>query len=371
MFLDLLQRITLQLSGELPFVVYRKPNEDQVTAILQKDITLHKAGDYTESGFVFAPFDSDHPAILIKANELLQTTYIPNEDIDVTTKLLLGTNLSQKEFHVDLVTKGIKEIQSGNLEKVVLSRKFEVDYDKTPLELFKDLLATYTTALCYLWYHPKVGLWLGATPEILLRHENKRLITMSLAGTQANTGDNNPVWGHKEKEEQALVTNYISKVLGDKISYLKVSETESVRAGNIWHLRTSVSGVLDKDRLQEIVEVLHPTPAVCGIPKEAAKAFILENEGYNREFYTGFLGELNVVEQKDRTTTRRNQENKAYGFVKRKTALYVNLRCMQLLDNKAIIYVGGGVTRGSDAKKEWQETVAKSTTMLHVILNKT
>ena len=105
---------------------------------------------------------------------------------------------------------------------------------------------------------------------------------------------------------------------------------------------------------------MHPTPAVCGLPKEAAKAFILENENYNREFYTGFLGELNFEAQLKPRSGKRNIENRAYAITKTSTQLYVNLRCMQLDGNNASIYVGGGITESSDAESEWHETVSKS-----------
>ena len=84
------------------------------------------------------------------------------------------------------------------------------------------------------------------------------------------------------------------------------------------------------------------------MPKEISKEFILSNEGYDREFYTGFLGELNL------TNTER-------------THLFVNLRCMKLTDNKATIYVGGGITKDSTAEREWDETQHKSKTMLNLL----
>lgn len=105
---------------------------------------------------------------------------------------------------------------------------------------------------------------------------------------------------------------------------------------------------------------MHPTPAVCGLPKDISKAFILKNENYNREFYTGFLGELNIKERKSRNVNRHNIENDAYASVKNVSNLYVNLRCMQLVNNHAIVYIGGGITKDSIPEKEWEETVSKS-----------
>ena len=248
----------------------------------------------------------------------------------------------------------------------VLSRKMEVDCPSAPLEVFQRLLATYDTAFCYLWYHPKVGMWLGATPEILLRTSNNSLTTMSLAGTKPFVEGVRPAWGKKELEEQRLVTDYILRALEDKVSNIRESEVESSQAGNLWHLRTRITAVY-KNNLRAIIEALHPTPAVCGMPLQPAQRFIAENEQYDREYYTGFLGELNLRQEISRAKSERNQENKSYKVIKTATELFVNLRCMKLTDSKATVFIGGGITRDSDPEKEWQETVAKSNTILRAI----
>ena len=218
-------------------------------------------------------------------------------------------------------------------------------------------------------YHPKVGLWLGATPELLLKVEGKQLTTISLAGTKPYDKNNEVQWSTKELEEQQIVTDYITKQIKPYVQSIKTSNIETVRAGQLLHLKTRVTARLDnKDsRLEDIISALHPTPAVCGFPKIIAKAFILNNEDYNREFYTGFLGELNLKNTNTRNTNRRNVENNAYGVVKTQSNFYVNLRCMQLQSNKALIYVGGGITKGSEPQNEWNETVEKTKTMLKVL----
>lgn len=365
MFSDFLNKIEGHFSKKLPFVAYRKPGEEMVKAIFQKDDELHHIKSYTETGFVFNAFDST-ASVLLQVDEKFEAVYQSKNESDISVGQSLKKDIDQKEFYIDLVKKAIEKINKGVFEKVVLSRKIEIDTSRKPLELFQTLLAMYPSAFCYVWYHPKVGLWLGATPEILLKTENKRITTMSLAGTKAYILNEEPVWGEKEVNEQALVTQYIANVLDGKIENAIISERESIRAGNVWHLRSSISGIM-KTNLKEIVGALHPTPAVCGLPKETSKAFILENEGYNREYYTGFLGELNFKEEKERTATSRNQENKAYKAITTKTRLFVNLRCMQIMDKKVMIYVGGGVTNKSVPEKEWEETVIKSTTMGNVI----
>lgn len=358
-----------QLDNELPFVVYRKPNESLVHAIFQKDAELHLVDDFSETGFVFAPFDSNSKPVLLPAHEVCSETFVDGKGSILNR---ITENLDQNEqhdFYVELVKNAIDEIQNKTFKKVVLSRKLEVACNLLPLDLFEKILATYENAFCYVWYHPKVGLWLGATPEILLRTHGLRLTTMSLAGTKPYLKGEMPIWGIKEMEEQKMVTDYIFNAIEAKVDDLKLSETKTVRAGNLWHLRTEVSGTLKKNGLSEVIRVLHPTPAVCGVPLSKTKAFLLENENYDREFYTGFLGELNrggkhfeLKDEVKQTATLKKNAEKA-------TELYVNLRCLRLVDATAQIYVGGGVTHDSIAEKEWQETVSKSKTMLRVLFD--
>lgn len=366
MLKDVFNRVEGQLSQELPFVIYRKPNAQEVHAILQKDAELHHVRDFSEKGFVFAPFNVESPTILLPLHEQLKADFVKEKlpkGLSVNEQKEAG---EEKAHHVQIVRQGILEIGKGTFDKVVLSRKQEVACANSPLAIFQRLLNTYDRAFCYLWYHPKVGMWLGATPEILLRTSNNSLTTMSLAGTKAFIEGEQPVWGQKELEEQRMVTEYINKALQDKVTGIRQSEVESSKAGNLWHLRTKITAVF-QNNLSSIIRALHPTPAVCGMPLLPAKNFIGEFEQYDREYYTGFLGELNFKQEVSRVRSQRNQENKSYKTIKTATELFVNLRCMKFTDAKATVFVGGGITKDSDPLKEWQETVAKSNTILQVI----
>ena len=364
---SLLQFLQVRLLQNLPFAVYKNPDEDRVRAMSQKDASLHYSLDFSEKGFVFAPFNSDSPIILLRPDIVMDEVFKRGTVSDDGIEVPLPQTGNAREIHIDLIKKGIGEIKNGTLKKVVLSRALRIACKKSPLELFQKLLDRYPKAFCYLWYHPKVGMWLGASPELLLSVRNGQLYTSSLAGTQVVTGEKDPLWGKKELEEQAMVTQYIKKALENKVTDLRVSDTRSVKAGNLWHLSTGISGHIKEPDLSPIIKALHPTPAVCGTPRERSQEFILKNETYEREFYTGFLGEMNIKEQVDRAGNARNWENKAYRSVHSSTRLFVNLRCMKLEGDIATVYVGGGITKASDPEKEWQETVEKSRTMLNVV----
>lgn len=350
------------LQGSQPFTIYKKPSPSAKTSALihgcfQKDYTLYTTTDFTESGFVMAPFNlNERKAILFPTNKSefhyisLAIDKLPTPN----TKEGFVEKAALKQKHMNLVCGAIKAIKNGSLEKVVLSRKINCHSSSDALHIFKQLLFSYPDAFVYCWYHPKIGLWLGATPESLLKVSGQTLKTVSLAGTRSVTEKPEPQWTLKETEEQRYVTDFIKDTLQGKVTDLYIGKTKTIRAGNLWHLKNNISGRLaEKEQLGEILKAIHPTPAVCGFPKEEAKEFIRNKENYNREFYAGFLGELNLAQSPEPSTLS--------------SELFVNLRCMQQENNQARIYVGGGIVKDSSPEKEWEETVHKSRTILDVI----
>lgn len=401
---DFLFRIKQHYLDRLPFVVHNSASRPGlIEALLQKEDELHTTKDFTESGFVFAPFDDEKEAVLIPEN-ISERISLKHLEFPAY-KSKEGNRKREfpdqgKEGHIRLVEKAIGQLQSGKFDKVVLSRREEIELEnEDPVELFEALLHTYPGAFVYCWYHPKVGTWLGATPETLLKVSGNQFETMALAGTQKFNGDPDPEWGQKEIQEQQYVTDSILENLQrNDVRSIQTEGPYTSKAGNLLHLRTDIRGSLNMDsrknplqgisrassqntntndkqvsdvstgNIQNIISALHPTPAVSGLPKERAKEFILDNEGYDREFYTGFLGELNRQQVTRRSRTGRNVENLAYRAVRKETSLFVNLRCMKLQEGKAVLFIGGGITRDSVPEDEWQETVSKSQTMKKVLV---
>lgn len=352
--ISILSKITQFYIDQKPFVAYRKPNKNTISGFFMKDDSLQYTTNFDESGFVFAPFNSKEKTVLfpLKNAEFIKET-ITESEFKNEDKTFLEDYNAQKN-HIKIVLKAIDEINKTSLEKVVISRKEKVAIpDFNLIELYQKLLQNYKNAFVYVWFHPKVGLWLGATPETLLQTENSTFKTMSLAGTQINKNTEKVVWGSKELEEQQMVTDFIKDKLKPIAENLKIDKTETAKAGNLLHLKTKVAGNLaTASTLKMLVRALHPTPAVCGLPREASKQFILANENYHRGFYTGFLGEINI-------------ENAALNT--QKSSLFVNLRCMEIENKIASLYIGGGITKDSDAENEWEETVNKSKTMKLVL----
>ena len=201
----------------------------------------------------------------------------------------------------------------------------------------------YPTAFRYIWYHPKTGLWCGASPEVLVKTDGQSFSTMALAGTQRFEKTNKPKWTNKEIHEHQSVIDVISDRLQKVTSVLKISKTYNRKAASVVHLCADITGILKRGKanLPNITSFLHPTPAVCGSPQSIA------NEGYDREYYTGFLGP--VCEKKACSN------------------LFVNLRCMKIDDKRVTLYSGGGITLASKPMDEWLETQNKLVTMLQVL----
>jgi len=334
---------------KIPFVVYRKPNKDYVKAIIQNNDDIHYFTDAKQSGFIFAPFNSNEKTIVfpLANSNYIEAKYSENS-IAINTKRVNSPTTEDKTKHLDLVLKTLNFIKTKQSEKVVISRKEKLKIPNFSfIKTFEKLINTYKSAFVYVWYHPHVGLWLGATPEQLVTIKNKLFETVSLAGTQSYKDTLDVTWGLKELEEQQIVTDYIESCLKPLVDKLSVAETTTLRAGNLLHLCTKVSGNLKSNNdISVLLNALHPTPATCGLPRDISKQFILDNEGYNRDFYTGFLGEMNLDNE---------------------TNLYVNLRCMKVENTNLFLFLGGGITKDSVAENEWYETIEKSKVIKRIL----
>ena len=346
----LIDKISGHFKNGLPFVIFSLPNQTTISAMLQQNAKAYSLDGLNNNGFIFAPFNYTEPSFFIPESdsEVFRCGFKGNP-VELKPVSVPRTNDEEQDY-IKLCTKAIEAIKRRNAIKIVISRKSDFRLRDFSIQLLAEgLFSAYPTAFRYIWYHPNTGLWCGATPETLVQIENSSFKTMALAGTQPLSGRSPIFWGAKELEEQQLVTDAIIDNLQRVTSVLKVSNPYTHQAGSLMHLRTDITGILKsgKATLSTVAAAMHPTPAVGGSPKKFAKKFILENEGYNREFYTGFLGPI--------------LENG------RQATLMVNLRCMKIDNDMAHIFVGGGITLSSKPKDEWVETQNKMQTMLQVL----
>ena len=343
--MNLLDKATSFFQKQLPFVLYAKPNETILHGIFQNDERLNVFEN--QSGFVFASFYNEINVVFSLSDSESCKEEINFEIEDNSTQIENKFDKKAQILFEDLVQKGVSEIEKGTFEKVVLSRKIEVSQSVDFIKSYQNLLKKYPTAFRYLWFHPKVGMWMGATPEQLAKIKDNTFETVALAGTQVFS--ENVIWQEKEIVEQQLVTDYIKSRTENLVEVLQISESYTQKAGNLVHLKSDISGKLKQNVSQlDVINSLHPTSAVCGMPLEKARNFIIENEKYNRKYYSGFLGEFQIQEQ---------------------TNLFVNLRCCDIENDITTIYVGCGITKDSQADKEFIETENKAKTILSILIN--
>lgn len=246
-----------------------------------------------------------------------------------------------KEEYLHTLQNVIEVIKEEQLPKLVYSRrKIFTEFGRIDLkESFNRLCESYPNAFRYI-FNDGENAWMGAFSEVLGKFSKAtcEFETMSLAGTLPVSEE----WSEKEIEEQKPVTSYIQNVLENYAGNIQVSDTYDHISGNIKHLRTDFKAVIQPEDLDLIIAELHPTPAVCGIPKEVCKRNIQKFEKFPRELYAGFI----------RIET---EESVMY---------FVNLRCARLYQDAVHVFVGGGITAQSNPEKEWRETELKSEAIL-------
>jgi isochorismate synthase len=306
---------------------------------------------------------NEHPDVkkLVEISQIPKSAPQPVADHKFNLPALPPGTDARSRFQrtVELAVSAIRQDQ---FKKVVLSRTKELAYSENfqPAEAFCKLAKVYPHAFISLVNLPDQNeMWLGASPELLIQQNSAGIFkTMSLAGTQAGRNEKNEIvpkfeirWNEKEIEEHALVSRYIVECF-KKIRLREYSETgpKTVLAGNLYHLRTDFevdTVALNFPELASVMlRLLHPTSAVCGVPKVPSLKFLSEIEGYDRSFYSGFLGPVQMEGD---------------------SSLFVNLRTVRFKDGKATFFAGAGITGDSIPGYEWEETELKCDTLLRVI----
>lgn len=332
------------------FALFRLPYEKRCTLVVQttgEPKELMACNELSgQQGFVMAPFavSSKHPLLLIRADEVTSDL----EDLDGLHDLVDMYSLTALEkgisadYHMNFANFHA-QLCNHSFQKLVLSRSIELPRtgDETPLQLFQRACERYPRMMICLVYTPQSGLWLAATPEILLAGKDHRWQTIALAGTMKYEEELR--WSDKNIQEQRYVATYITRQLEQFTHDFTEEGPRTARAGHLAHLRSDfLFSLPDESVVGDLLQALHPTPAVCGLPKQEAFRFIQQNEHHDRSYYSGFLGPL---------------------FLHRQTHLFVTLRCMQLFRDGYRLYAGGGLLKDSVEEQEWQETETKLDTI--------
>jgi isochorismate synthase len=244
--------------------------------------------------------------------------------------------------------------QPGALTKIVLSRSLLARADR-PIDL--------GALLCRLSADPAVTAFLvplppengaprwlaGATPELLLDKRGARIRSHPLAGSARREADNGAdaaaaealARSDKDRREHAIVADCVLDTLAPLCRSLSAPQgTTLMRTRSMWHLGTAIEGELKDPDLSAaaLAALLHPTPAVCGLPRARAARLIGEIEPMDRGFYAGAVGWCDAAGD---------------------GAWHVAIRCAEIRGATARLYAGAGIVPGSDPVAEAAETGAK------------
>jgi isochorismate synthase len=268
----------------------------------------------------------------------------------------------EPEDYATAVSRAVDRIRSGTIRKVVLARSMLVDARRTldPKQLLWRLRAVDPE--CYAFAAPQLGsarpaVLVGATPELLVRRRGGTVEATPLAGSSQRFGD--PVRDRasadrlfassKDREEHVVVVEEVARVLKafcDDLTY--PHEPEVVGTANVWHLATSFRGRLHRDEptALDLVAALHPTPAVCGMPREAAREALEALEPLARGGYAGPVGWVDA-----------NGDGE----------WAIALRCAEVSGSTARLFAGAGIVADSVPEAEIDETERKFRALLDAL----
>lgn len=360
----LIEGIKICLVKQLDFVAFSPYGSETVSLLISNEVTSLSFSEISsklsQMGFVVAPFSNREklywfePHFFFENIEKIDLKQLKNIPACAGKMVSIDDNLTEHDFEdYSRDFYQFKEaIDNGEVKKAILSRvKIINDIELQRSAKYFDIITKmYPESFSFILHSAETGLWLGMTPELFLNIENETVTTVSLAGTKSIM-DLNREWSNKETHEQDIVSIYIKDIFSKfNIKELETIGPSTIIAGSVAHLKTIFKFPLKyiNNSLGEFIQTLHPTPAVCGDPKEKAVELIQRVEKHNRELYSGFLGPVGLLGN---------------------TTLYVTIRCMKFYNNKAALYIGGGITKGSVLKEEWDETEMKGQALLSVVLN--
>jgi isochorismate synthase len=329
-----------------PFAIWSLPGSSNWKGIRQHDDVIKTEFELDTEGFLVAPFQKEKPIKFIRHDIEIRSL----EELDHLTSFSTKSDDNLKDEPVQIRYQDylttcqllIDSLKRGEAAKVVLSRIKSVPFEIEPIHFFIKLMEAYPNAMVFMYSFGE-EIWIGASPETLFKGDSGSFTTMALAGSMPLTED--PEWKSKETEEHAYVENYIEAILDKKeLSYVKEGPS-TIQAGPVLHLKSQYSGQIESTEIKSFIEALHPTPAVCGIPLLKALELIKQFEKHDRLDYAGFFG-----------PAANNELN-----------LFVNLRSAMISGDKMHLFLGGGITKDSDAVQEWKETELKAETLLSIL----
>ncbi|MCH2339338.1 MAG: isochorismate synthase [Pseudomonas sp.] len=253
------------------------------------------------------------------------------------------------------VTRALAALRNGRLDKAVLSRLLQLEFDEPPCAatIFQGLRQQNPEAYHFFADLPGGGVLIGASPELLLRKTGQRLETNPLAGSARRHADRIEdeysaqclLDSAKDQHEHSLVIRDMERQLRPLCRELHIPGAPSLMStAKLWHLSTRIEGELTEPvSALKLACQLHPTPALCGFPTAAAKQLIAELEPFDRGVFGGIVGWCDAA------------GNGEWAVV---------IRCGVIDERKVRLFAGAGLVSESCPESEWRETGTKLGTML-------
>jgi isochorismate synthase len=304
-----------------------------------------------ESGHVVIPRTLSHTGPAHPAAEALPREVLP---APVVTR-----EVPAPERHLAAVADAVAALSDRQLRKVVLARALDLEFagPVRPEQIVRNLVKDNPRHYSFAAELPTARTLVGATPELLLARKGTRVVSHPHAGSMPRSAD--PVVDRatgeallaskKDHDEHTVLTEAVVEILRPFCRKLSVpAEPELVSTPAVWHLGTTITGELvDSDiTALRLAAALHPTPAVCGTPTDAARTLVGELEPFERGYYAGAVGWVDAAGDGEWA---------------------VAIRCAEVAASSMRLYAGGGIVPASDPRSELDETSAKFRTLLHAM----
>lgn len=242
----------------------------------------------------------------------------------------------------------IQEIQNKKLDKAVIARQstFKLDQTLNPYQVLKKIQKSFSNSSFFSFQFKAGAAFLGATPECLYSRRYFNLKTEAIAGTCSLIEKKDLLKSPKEIDEFSYVTTFLSDKLKKMSFDLQKKQNKIVNIGYLKHLYSQYEAkLLPKVSDEEIINSLFPSPALSGFPQQKALKKIQSIEDFNRHWYASPIGCIS--------------ENYA--------ELIIAIRSCLISNMKIHLFVGNGIVKDSDPKKEWEELDIKMKPFLSLL----
>ena len=304
------------------------------------------------------PQDEDKLDLILDQIDRLVTVSDHNETLLEPVQQFLRPDYQEWQ---QIVAQALEAFRSDSLDKVVLAREAAVDMSQSidPLWIIKHLLKLNSSCFHYVFEPNADEAFLGASPERLFRREGRSVESEAVAGTcqrgESDIDDARLIEelyrSAKEQREHEYVRISLQEEIAQLAAHVTMDTQPSImRLASERHLVSRLRAIMNLGYTSlDVLEALHPSPAVGGYPSDQALDFIRTHESFDRGWYAGPVGWLGVNESE----------------------FAVGIRSALISGSTIRLYSGAGIVRGSTPLNEWNEIGYKVGNLAEILNLKT